>query len=71
MQRLTDRCPRCDRPLGVSWDMWGRYYLCGGCGFAAEDDDDVHGRTGQPVPPLGPELTQIEAYRLWRTLPRE
>ncbi len=51
--------------------MWGRYYLCGGCGVAAEDDDDVHGRTGQPVPPLGPELTQIEAYRLWRTLPRE
>ena len=24
--------------------MWGRYYLCGGCGFTAEDDDELNGK---------------------------
>ncbi len=64
MQRLTDRCPRCDQPLGISWDMWGRYYLCGGCGFTAEDDDDLNGKAKEPMLPPAAELTQIEAYRL-------
>jgi len=36
MQRLTHRCPRCDQPLGISWDMWGKYYLCGGIPAKAE-----------------------------------
>ncbi len=67
MQQLTERCPFCDRPLGISCDMWGKYYLCGGCGFTAEDDDDLHGESRMPSPPPGPDLSQIEAYRLGQT----
>jgi len=63
MQRLSHRCPRCDQPLGISWDMWGKYYLCGGCGFTAEDDDEL-GMGAQQAPPPLPDLTQIEVYRL-------
>ena len=64
MQRLPHRCPRCDQPLGISWDMWGKYYLCGGCGFTAEDDDEVNGVYAEPAPPPLGDLTQIEVYRL-------
>ena len=64
MQRLSHRCPRCDQPLGISCDMWGKYYLCGGCGFTAEDDDELHTNSVKALPPLMPELTQIEAFRL-------
>jgi len=66
MQRFTDRCPRCDQPLGMSWDMWGRYYLCGACGFTAEDDDDLHRKVEEPVPPPIASLAQIEAQRRWQ-----
>ncbi len=44
--------------------MWGRYYLCVGCGFTAEDDDELHANGAKAVPLLMPELTQIEAYQL-------
>jgi len=44
--------------------MWGKYYLCGGCGFTAEDDDELHATGVKALPPLMPELTQIEAFRL-------
>ncbi len=64
MQRLSHRCPRCDQPLGISCDMWGKYYLCGGCGFTAEDDDELHVNDVKALPHLMPELTQIEASRL-------
>jgi len=64
MQRLSHRCPRCDQPLEISCDMWGKYYLCGGCGFTAEDDDELHANGVKALPPLMPELTQIEAFRL-------
>ncbi len=71
MQRLAHRCPRCDRPLGISCDMWGKYYLCGGCGFTAEDDDELTGKGVAPVSPPGPELAEIEAYRLWQAATRQ
>ena len=63
MQRLSHRCPRCDQPLGISCDMWGKYYLCAGCGFTAEDDDELHTNRVKALPPLMPELTQIETFR--------
>ena len=43
--------------------MWGKYYLCGGCGFTAEDDDELHTNSVRALPPLMPELTQMEAFR--------
>ncbi len=70
MQRLASCCPRCDQPLGISWDMWGKYYLCGACGFTAEDDDDLHGKVKEPLPPPTANLTQIETYRVWHSAPR-
>ena len=63
MRRLSHRCPRCDQPLGISCDMWGKYYLCSGCGFTAEDDDELHTKSVKALPPLMPELAQIEAFR--------
>jgi len=71
MQRLPHRCPRCDQPLGISWDMWGKYYLCGECGFTAEDDDELTGTSAKRTPPLQPDLTQIEVYRLRQTAARK
>lgn len=70
MQHANGGCPRCDQPLGISWDMWGKYYVCGGCGFTAEDDDQltVHRRT--PGPTVAPEMMHIETDRLRSTLPR-
>ncbi|HLB26766.1 MAG TPA: hypothetical protein VJN32_03900 [Dehalococcoidia bacterium] len=50
--------------------MWGKYYLCGGCGFTAEDDDEVNGIRAEPVPPTLPDLTQIEVYRLRQPVAR-
>lgn len=70
MQRLPHRCPHCDQPLVISWDMWGKYYLCGGCGFTAEDDDELDGKAEAPTPPPASQLTQIEAYRLWQASSR-
>lgn len=34
-------CPACARPLELRGDMWGPYWECDECGFAAEDDDLV------------------------------
>jgi hypothetical protein len=51
--------------------MWGRYYLCGACGFTAEDDDDLYREAKEPVPPPTVNLTQIEAHRLWQSATRE
>ena len=31
----------CPGTVRVGWDMWGSHWLCDGCGFAAEDDDQV------------------------------
>lgn len=70
MQRIALRCPRCDQPLGISWDMWGKYYLCGGCGFTAEDDDELNGKGHQLMPPPTPELIQDAAYRSWQASAR-
>lgn len=63
MQLLVYRCPRCDQPLGISWDMWGKYYLCSGCGFTAEDDDELNGKRREATSPPTSELIRIEAYR--------
>ncbi|MCH8345870.1 MAG: hypothetical protein IIC87_02950 [Chloroflexi bacterium] len=43
--------------------MWGKYYLCAGCGFTAEDDDELHTNSVKAMPPLMHELTQIETFR--------
>ncbi len=66
MQRILHPCPRCDQPLGISWDMWGKYYLCGGCGFTAEDDDELNGKSHHVMPLPTSELLQKEAPRLWQ-----
>jgi hypothetical protein len=71
MQRLSALCPCCDRPLGISWDMWGKYYLCGACGFTAEDDDDLRGEFGKPTLSAGPDLTQVEAHPPRQTSARD
>lgn len=71
MQRLFHRCPCCDQPLGISWDMWGKYYLCGGCGFTAEDDDDLRSKGAKTMLPPTHELTQMEAFRVGQTASRQ
>ncbi len=67
MQRTPHHCPCCSQPLGMSWDMWGQYYLCHGCGFTAEDDDELKPRvelaTSRQAPALLTSLAQ--SYRVW------
>ena len=69
VQQLPDSCPRCDQPLGISWDMWGKYYLCGGCGFTAEDDDELNGKSKKPPPGLF-HLIPPAPYRPWQASSR-
>ncbi len=72
MQRLKHRCPCCDQPLGISWDMWGQYYLCSDCGFTAEDDDDLSAdAAGKTALAQRLEITHIEAFRLGQTASRK
>jgi len=51
--------------------MWGKYYLCGGCGFTAEDDDELNGKSREPMLPATSELIQDEAHRLWQASSKE
>jgi hypothetical protein len=51
--------------------MWGKYYLCGACGFTAEDDDDLRGEFGKPTLSAGPDLTQVEAHPPRQTSARD
>jgi len=46
--------------------MWGKYYLCGGCGFTAEDDDELNGKGHEAMLRPASELLQKEAYRSWQ-----
>lgn len=46
--------------------MWGKYYLCGGCGFTAEDDDDLNGKSLHAMPSPASGLLQRETQRLWQ-----
>ncbi len=41
MQPSPRACPGCNGQLFISSDMWGHFYACEGCGFTAEDDDDI------------------------------
>ena len=68
MQRTPQRCPCCSQPLGISWDMWGQYYVCSGCGFTAEDDDELKPRAESKAIPAPPPLltTVARSYRLWQ-----
>ena len=47
--------------------MWGQYYVCPGCGFTAEDDDELTPRlevaTSRQAPALLTSLAQ--SYRVW------
>ena len=54
MQGTSRCCPSCDEPLGISWDMWGQFYVCQECGFTAEDDNelDLDFKGGSPHIPL-------------------
>lgn len=70
MQRLIHRCPRCAQPLGISRDMWGQYYLCGACGFTAEDDDDLVAARHPSSPPMIDHLAQVETFRLRQPVSR-
>ena len=51
--------------------MWGKYYLCAGCGFTAEDDDELHTNSVKAMPPLMHELTQIGTFRLRQAATRQ
>ena len=67
MQRTSHRCPHCEQVLVIHCDMWGPYYLCEGCGWTAEDDDQLkivpaaRGKVPHHV------LTVAEAHRAWQT----
>jgi hypothetical protein len=43
--------------------MWGKYYLCGGCGFTAEDDDELNGESRHAMQPIS-GFFQKESQRL-------
>ncbi len=67
MQRTLHRCPCCSQPLGISWDMWGQYYVCQDCGFTAEDDDELKPRAaGQPDQPPAFLTVLARSYRAWQ-----
>ena len=50
------RCPRCLCLLRLGHDMWGRYWLCDECGFAADDDDRAALTRQQPPECAAPAL---------------
>ena len=70
MQQTPHRCPCCSQPLGISWDMWGQFYVCRDCGFTAEDDEELKPPgASEPLEPLqSPPLltTAIHSYRMWQ-----
>lgn len=39
--RTTVTCPSCARGMEMSWDMWGPYYVCQGCGLALDGDEEL------------------------------
>jgi predicted RNA-binding Zn-ribbon protein involved in translation (DUF1610 family) len=41
LEQTPHRCPGCKRPICITCDMWGEYYLCEDCGWTAEDDDEL------------------------------
>lgn len=71
MQRTPHRCPSCSQPLGISWDMWGQFYVCQDCGFTAEDDDGLKPQAAKEPLRSPPFLTTLgDSYRMWRTAQR-
>jgi hypothetical protein len=70
MQRCRSRCPRCSQPLGRSWDMWGEYYVCPDCGFAAEDDDDLAGTRAGLTEGIPVFLARTDAQGPWQAAGR-
>ena len=67
MQRTPHRCPCCGQPLGISWDMWGQYYVCQDCGFTAEDDDELKPHAAsQPNQPPAFLTIPAPSYRAWQ-----
>jgi hypothetical protein len=51
--------------------MWGQYYLCGSCGFTAEDDDDLTAPHRAVSPPSIGQLAQMETFRLRQTASKQ
>ena len=71
MQRAPHRCPRCRHALLISWDMWGDYYVCHGCGFTAEDDDELKVAAAPEPAPTFPLFTTLDRpQKLWETIQR-
>lgn len=60
-------CPHCGDPLGMSSDMWGRFYLCQECGFTEENDDPLRASDPGLATIIGDELPP-ELKRRVRTL---
>lgn len=56
MDPTAHRCPDCGRPICISCDMWGPYYLCEECGWTAEDDELL-----QSLSPSSPLLDSLTA----------
>lgn len=51
--RNAASCPGCLRWLRLSHDMWGPYWVCEDCGFAAEEDEAAAVCVASPVFPPG------------------
>ena len=66
VQRTPHHCPHCDEALVIHSDMWGPYYLCEGCGWTAEDDDDVAKPAATRAKVPHHVLTVAEAHRAWQ-----
>ena len=51
--------------------MWGQYYVCQGCGFTAEDDDELKPlAASEPIQPPMFLTTRANPYEVWQTTHR-
>ena len=51
--------------------MWGQYYVCQGCGFTAEDDDQLKPQAAsEPSLPHVFLTTSANPYEVWQTTHR-
>lgn len=51
-RQTGNRCPRCAFALETRCDMWGPYWECEACGYAAEDVEEVRALVVAAARPL-------------------